>query len=200
MSRGVHPNIRFRATRGFHPISDDVHAPTSAKASMSRTWIRDGFKLAPCHGEAHSNPMIDNCSRCAPLWEWVVIPETPKLDPEQVDALAKFREEHGERWKLDLSLAWHRGSASPELHRLRNTHGSTWLDYVELDAEIERVADELTRVVADVIDIVRDSTCAACKSIAALERDGVIERGDAVCKRHPQTFTVSREPYRGGVL
>lgn len=22
----------------------------------------------PCGGEAHSNPYIDNCSRCAPLW------------------------------------------------------------------------------------------------------------------------------------
>lgn len=59
---------------------------------------------------------------------------------------------------------------------------------------------EHANMVAGVIDIVRDSTCTACKSIAALERDGVIERGDAVCKRHPQTFTVSREPYRGGVL
>lgn len=25
----------------------------------------------PCHGSAHSNPHIDNCSICAPRWGWV---------------------------------------------------------------------------------------------------------------------------------
>lgn len=25
----------------------------------------------PCGGEAHSNPFIDNCMRCAPRWGWV---------------------------------------------------------------------------------------------------------------------------------
>ncbi len=27
-----------------------------------------------CDGEAHSNPYIDYCTTCAPLWGWVVVP------------------------------------------------------------------------------------------------------------------------------
>jgi hypothetical protein len=27
--------------------------------------------LIKCHGEAHSNAYIDNCSICAPRWGWV---------------------------------------------------------------------------------------------------------------------------------
>lgn len=27
--------------------------------------------LQKCTGEAHSNPYIDNCGRCAPRWGWV---------------------------------------------------------------------------------------------------------------------------------
>lgn len=27
--------------------------------------------LEPCGGEAHSNAVIDNCSRCAPRWGYV---------------------------------------------------------------------------------------------------------------------------------
>lgn len=32
------------------------------------------WKCVPCEGEAHSNPFIDNCSICAPLWGEIVIP------------------------------------------------------------------------------------------------------------------------------
>lgn len=32
------------------------------------------WRCVPCHGEAHSNPHIDNCGICAPLWEKIVIP------------------------------------------------------------------------------------------------------------------------------
>lgn len=33
---------------------------------------RAGLKpLEPCGGEAHSNPFIDNCMRCAPRWGWL---------------------------------------------------------------------------------------------------------------------------------
>lgn len=32
------------------------------------------FHVVPCTGEAHSNPHIDNCMVCAPLWAEVVIP------------------------------------------------------------------------------------------------------------------------------
>ncbi len=27
--------------------------------------------LVKCHGEAHSNVFIDNCSVCAPRWGWI---------------------------------------------------------------------------------------------------------------------------------
>jgi hypothetical protein len=36
---------------------------------------RDGYKLIPCDGEAHSNPHIDNCGKCAPRWGFVMVPE-----------------------------------------------------------------------------------------------------------------------------
>jgi hypothetical protein len=27
--------------------------------------------LTRCHGEAHTNPHIDNCGVCAPRWGWI---------------------------------------------------------------------------------------------------------------------------------
>lgn len=33
--------------------------------------VRSGYRLIPCDGEAHTNPHIDNCLRCAPRWGWV---------------------------------------------------------------------------------------------------------------------------------
>ncbi len=32
------------------------------------------FHAIPCPGEAHSNPHIDNCMLCAPLWGKIVLP------------------------------------------------------------------------------------------------------------------------------
>jgi hypothetical protein len=36
---------------------------------------RDGYKLIPCTGPAHSNAHIDNCMDCAPRWGWVMVKE-----------------------------------------------------------------------------------------------------------------------------
>lgn len=49
-------------------------------------------------------------------------------DPKQQAALAAFAAVHGRRWKAELHRQWEAASAEPELHRLRNTHGPTWLD------------------------------------------------------------------------
>ena len=32
------------------------------------------YHAVPCAGAAHSNPHIDNCGLCAPLWGRVVVP------------------------------------------------------------------------------------------------------------------------------
>jgi hypothetical protein len=37
-------------------------------------YCRDGYKLIPCDGHAHSNAHIDNCGRCAPRWGWLMVP------------------------------------------------------------------------------------------------------------------------------
>ncbi len=31
-------------------------------------YVRKGYRLVPCPGEAHRNAHIDNCMVCAPLW------------------------------------------------------------------------------------------------------------------------------------
>lgn len=38
-------------------------------------WVRAGYRLEDCPGEAHRNAHIDNCSRCAPLWGVIVTPD-----------------------------------------------------------------------------------------------------------------------------
>jgi hypothetical protein len=51
----------------------------------------------------------------------------PDLTPEQRTALEAFAAEHGRLWKSRLRDQWMNASATPELHRLRNTHGPSWL-------------------------------------------------------------------------
>ncbi len=62
-------NVRERPTRGFIEVIDGrdrVH------------YVRKGWSLKPCGGEAHSPEVagrIDNCARCAPLWGLVATRE-----------------------------------------------------------------------------------------------------------------------------
>lgn len=49
------------------------------------------------------------------------------LTAEQEAALAAFAAKTGRNWKSALSDAWMRAAAPPILHRLRNTHGPSWL-------------------------------------------------------------------------
>ncbi len=50
------------------------------------------------------------------------------LTAEETAALRSYAAEHGRPWKRDLRTEWMRASALPVLHRLRNTHGPSWLD------------------------------------------------------------------------
>ncbi len=46
--------------------------PASSMVNIRALLLRAGLiPLQPCGGEAHSNPFIDNCPRCAPRWEFV---------------------------------------------------------------------------------------------------------------------------------
>ncbi len=50
------------------------------------------------------------------------------ITQEDLDALRRYADKHGRRWKLQLWSEWMNASAEPTLHALRNTHGPTWLD------------------------------------------------------------------------
>lgn len=62
------------------------------------------------------------------------MPDFAPLTPEQSAALARFAASHGLGWKAVLRAQWTAASAEPELHRLRNTHGPSWLAAFQLDA------------------------------------------------------------------
>lgn len=49
------------------------------------------------------------------------------LTSDELDAIAQFANEHGRTWKAELRDLWMRAAAPPTLHRLRNTHGPSWL-------------------------------------------------------------------------
>lgn len=46
-------------------------------ASMRKTFVRRGYKLVECDGEAHSNGHIDHCGLCMNAeWGWKAVKET----------------------------------------------------------------------------------------------------------------------------
>ena len=56
--------------------------------------------------------------------------EYPDVDAETLTQLRAFKKSHGPQWKNKLNLMWMMASAPGVLHRLRNTHGPSWLvDY-----------------------------------------------------------------------
>lgn len=74
--------------------------------AKNRKWLcdecaKEAGMLVPCHGEAHSNPFIDNCGVCAPRWEWVeVVPAKQDLGfgPKPLDLDKMTIEELGQFW------------------------------------------------------------------------------------------------------
>jgi len=51
-----------------------------------------GMRLVDCPGEAHSNPYVDNCLRCAPRWGKVEIPVEFETIDAYLDAEDKKRD------------------------------------------------------------------------------------------------------------
>jgi len=49
------------------------------------------------------------------------------LTPEELQAIRSFADYAGRTWKADLLHAWERASMPGLLHKLRNSHGPTWL-------------------------------------------------------------------------
>lgn len=57
-------------------------------------------------------------------------PRTPDLDdlnPDQREALIKFRDANGRLWKDKLNAAWTNGTDDPLLRQIRNQRGPQWL-------------------------------------------------------------------------
>ncbi len=60
--------IRTRIAEAHVGNLEPVHVLHLIASALERSGLAP---LEPCGGEAHSNPFIDNCHRCAPRWGWV---------------------------------------------------------------------------------------------------------------------------------
>lgn len=58
------------------------------------------------------------------------------LTEAQIEVLNAFKAQNGRNWKSKLSAMWANATASPMLHRLRNTHGPLWLKSYKLKRTI----------------------------------------------------------------
>ena len=58
-----------------------------------------------------------------------------ELTQEETDALVAFAKGRGRFWKRELQNQWMYALATPVLHRLRNTHGPSWLVKYRLPKE-----------------------------------------------------------------
>lgn len=58
-------NVSHGPKRGFVRVERGNRRPV---------YVRKGFHLVPCDGEAHTSAYIDNCMLCAPLWGDIAIP------------------------------------------------------------------------------------------------------------------------------
>lgn len=68
------PKVRTTPTRAFHEQTL-VRNPGSTAGTHS-VYVKNGYKLVPCTGEAHSNPHIDTCMSClSGTWGWELVPE-----------------------------------------------------------------------------------------------------------------------------
>ena len=61
--------------------------------------------------------------------------EVENLTDDQCRALVLYAAQHGQAWKARLRDEWMRAAAAPELHRLRNTHGPSWLARFEIPVD-----------------------------------------------------------------
>ena len=59
------------------------------------------------------------------------------LTPEEVAALTSFAAYAGRYWKQELRDAWMNASMPGLLHKLRNSHGPSWLEQYRLPKPVE---------------------------------------------------------------
>lgn len=65
-------NVRVpKPPKGWHFETPPARRVATVR---ERLWVRNGFHLELCTGEAHSNAFIDNCGTCMPLWDVVAVP------------------------------------------------------------------------------------------------------------------------------
>jgi hypothetical protein len=57
------------------------------------------------------------------------------LTADELEAIRAYAKKHGSTWKSKLSDDWMRARAEATLHRLRNTHGPSWLVEFKLPKE-----------------------------------------------------------------
>lgn len=69
-ARARHLIERVRVLTAAAGAGEMKHA--DALHCIARELLAAGVpELTPCHGEAHKNPHIDNCTSCAPRWGWI---------------------------------------------------------------------------------------------------------------------------------
>lgn len=67
-------NIREpKVPKGWHVES--AYPCHGTVAHIDPIWVRDGYHLEACNGDAHSNPHIDHCARCMPRWGFIAVPD-----------------------------------------------------------------------------------------------------------------------------
>lgn len=76
----------FRKKPGFRLVL--VYGAGDGGAFM----CRPGYYPVRCTGEAHTNPHIDNCMMCAPMWGW-----HPMADAAELIALKQAKAEKERR-------------------------------------------------------------------------------------------------------
>jgi len=108
---------------------------TDNERQLRQLWTKAGVSeerqnqiLAQIHAKAQPGAMVGPFR----IPGRVDADQPPEPEPEQLAALAAFAARHGRYWKAALRRQWERAGAAPELHRLRNTHGPTWLDNYRL--------------------------------------------------------------------
>ena len=83
------------------PVVRASAVKVSNRAFVCESCAKKAGLLEECHGEAHSNPYIDNCGVCMPRWGVIVRPESEvkelwqKYLDEFFVAWNKFAKENG---------------------------------------------------------------------------------------------------------
>lgn len=64
----------FELDHTYYTYARRHEIPKGREREARAHWVRDGFHLERCTGDAHSNAFIDNCGQCMPLWGTVAVP------------------------------------------------------------------------------------------------------------------------------